>query len=268
VEVDAAALERELRGASVVALLEGLARWRGPLLAGFPPVEESFDDWLAAERTALARRALDAVVRALATGPENGAALALADAGLAIDAAFEEGYRTRMRILARRGDRAGALREHARCREALLREVGVEPSAATEALRREIAVDGMPAAMSGRRGPPTVAVAPFEILSPDASHELFARGLEEDVVAALSRFRHLHVLGPRIARREGGERAPDPDYLLAASVRASAGRLRVNTRLVDGRSGTDLWGERIEADLADAGCAACARCGSGRGRPT
>jgi TolB-like protein len=113
-------------------------------------------------------------------------------------------------------------------------------------------VQAAPAPTADPRRAPILAVRPFEILSPDASHELFARGLEEDVLAALSRFRHLHVLGPAADRRAAdGERGAEADYLLLGSIRASAGRLRVNARLVDGRSGAEIWGERAEADLAD-----------------
>ncbi len=246
VSVDVARLESALsRGGD---LAEALALHRGPLLQGFPPVEDTFDAWVDGERAALARRLLAALRAAL---EEEGAApdvLALTDAALAIDPAFEEGWRARMRALVSRGDRAGALREYERCREALRRELSVAPALATEALRREIAGDAArPAAPDATRRP-TLAVLPFEILSADPAHEPFARGLEEDVIGALSRFRTLRVIVPDSRRAEG---APAADYRLVASVRAAGGRLRVAARLAAVATDAQLWAERFEGDLAD-----------------
>jgi TolB-like protein len=258
IEVDVASLERALE--SQADLATTLAACRGPLLDGFHPVEDEFDAWVEGERAELARRVLGAIRAALARPGGATDILRLADAGIALDPTFEDGYRARMRVLAAQGDRAGALREYQRCRQALRRDVGVSPAAATEALRREIA-DG--AARSDgpepRGRPPTLAVLPFEILSTDPAHEIFARGLEEDVLAALSRFRPLRVVAPASSGRQGlaapapGEigRTLDADHLLVASVRAAGGRLRISTRLVESGTGTQLWGDRFEGDLAD-----------------
>jgi DNA-binding SARP family transcriptional activator len=225
-------------------------RFSGPFLEGFPPVEEPFDDWVHAERARLVARALEAFRAALdaavAAGAEGG--LGLAERALAIDPAFEPAYRARMRLLAARGDRAGALREHARCAEALSRALGVEPSPETEALRREVAAQAAPAAGSADpRGLPVLAVLPFELRSSDdPAHGAFARGLAEDVLLELSRFRSLRVLSVG----EGGH-AAGADWLLLGAVQAAGGRLRAGTRLVEAASGRQVWAERFDADLAD-----------------
>jgi DNA-binding SARP family transcriptional activator len=245
VSVDAARLQAALAPGG--DLREAVALHRGPLLAGFPPVEDTFDAWVEAERAALSRRLLSAIGAALGRGAAPEDALALGDAALSIDPAFEEGWRARMRALAARGDRAGALREYERCRDALRRELGLAPAAATEALRREIA-DGAARPAPEATRTPALAVLPFEILSADPAHEPFARGLEEDVIGALSRFRALRVVAPS-GRREV---AAGVDYLLVASVRASGGRLRVAARLVAAATDAQLWAERFEGDLADA----------------
>jgi len=57
VEVDVAAFEAALGTGD---LDEALARYGGPLLDGFPPVEDLFDEWLESERIALAARAGEA----------------------------------------------------------------------------------------------------------------------------------------------------------------------------------------------------------------
>ncbi|HSD21997.1 MAG TPA: BTAD domain-containing putative transcriptional regulator [Anaeromyxobacter sp.] len=246
VTVDVASLEAAL--AREVELAPALALLRGPLLAGFPPVEDTFDTWLDAERAALTRRLLSALRAALARGGSEADALGLADAALAIDPAFEEGWRARMRALAARGDRAGALREYERCRDALRRELSVAPAPATEALRREIADGAARAAAPEVTRTPTLAVLPFEILSADPTHEPFARGLEEDVIGALSRFRTLRIVAPPSGRRDV---AAGVDYLLVASIRAAGGRLRVAARLAAAATDAQLWAERFEGDLAD-----------------
>jgi TolB-like protein len=248
VEVDAARLDRALLAGGPGDALAGA---RGPLLEGFPPVADPFDDWLDGERAALARRLLDAIRARLDAERDPGALLALADAGLAIDPAFEDGWRARMRALALRGDAAAALGEYGRCREALQRAVGGAPGPATEALRASIAAPAPAAARP--RGPPALAVLPFEVLSGDAAHEPFARGLEEDVVAALTRFRSLRVLARASSTADAlaVAAAANADYLLAGNVRAAAGRLRVGARLVEADTGAQLWADRFEGDLAD-----------------
>jgi TolB-like protein/Tfp pilus assembly protein PilF len=124
------------------------------------------------------------------------------------------------------------------------------PGGETERLRREIsasaAADARGAADGTRQRAPTLAVLSFEILSTDPSHEVFARGLEEDVLAALSRFRSLRVVAPA-----PGRAPPSADYLLSASVRAAGGRLRVVARLEEAGTGAQVWGDRVDADLAD-----------------
>lgn len=231
-----------------------------PFLAGFPPVAEPFDDWVHAERAALSAAALEgfrARLEAAAAAGEAEAGLVLAERALAVDPAFEPAYRARMRLLAGRGDRAAALREYERCREALARALGVEPSAETEALRRALAAAPTAAAPRGPAGPPTLAVLPFEILSEERDHALFARGLAEDIQVELSRFRSLRVVAHQAAARAEG-RPPDEagrllgvDYLLLATVRGGGGRLRVSARLVEAATGRQVWADRLDGDLAE-----------------
>lgn len=257
-DVDVAAFEAAIaRGDAGAAL----ALYRAPFLAGFPPVEDAFDDWAEAERAILAARAADAFrarLEELVRAGDAGATLALADRALALDAAFEPAWRARMRVLLARGDRAGALREWERCRAAVRRAVGVEPSAETQALRRRAEEAGDVAPRQGRSAP-VLAIAPFEILTEDPSLALFARGLEDDVRVELSRFRTLDVLARDSTLRATGDgpdalaagRALGAGYVLSATVRAAAGRLRVSPVLAEAAGGRQLWADRLETDLAD-----------------
>jgi TolB-like protein len=258
-EVDVALLDAELsRAGPDPARVAELCR--GPLLAGFPPVEDTFDRWLEDERAELCRRTLEALRGPLAAAARAGelAVLPLTDAALALDPAFEPAYRARMTILARSGDRAAALREYERCRAALAREVGVPPGPQTEALHRELAA-GDGASRAGRPHlAPSLAILPFDVLGDDPRHQLFARGLHEDLLGALSRFRALRVIAPGSVAQLAG-RASDgvetcrmvgAEYLLATTVRAGGDRMRISPRLVEAATGRQLWADRLEADAA------------------
>jgi TolB-like protein len=252
----AAHVESDAAELAVAADPERVGRlYRGALLDGFPPLEEDFDGWLEEARAALARRALEAL-RALLDGPA--ADVALADRALAIDSTFEPAWRARIRLLAARGERAAALREAERCRAELARSVRAAPSAETERLVREVASAGPEPAPRGGRAP-ALAVLPFEVLSGDPTHALFARGLAEDVLVALSRFRPLRVAARDSAWRLAGEglaaaavgRVLAVDYVLSASVRPGAGGLRIAAHLVEVAGEREVWGERYDAELAD-----------------
>ena len=257
VEVDVVALETELsRPSPDPARLAALCR--GPLLAGFPPVEDTFDDWVEAERAALARLVLERLRPRLGQAARSGGAgdLAIADAALALDPAFEPAYRARMGILLRSGERAAALRDYERCRTALARDLGVRPGPEIEALRREIAADDAHPATERKPSMPSLAVLPFAILSDDPRQELFARGLYEDVIGALSRFRALRLVAPGSVER-ASDRGSDAietsrfvaaRYALSTSVRGDGSRIRLSLRLVDTATSRQLWAERLDVD--------------------
>ncbi|HEX3916607.1 MAG TPA: TIR domain-containing protein [Caulobacteraceae bacterium] len=112
-----------------------------------------------------------------------------------------------------------------------------------------------PTAMVGA----SIAVMPFSNLSNDPEQQYFVEGMAEEIVAALARFRSLHVIAasatlmargrpltPQEAARELGV-----GYLLEGSVRKSGARVRITVHLVDAASGTELWSERFEDDTGD-----------------
>jgi len=104
----------------------------------------------------------------------------------------------------------------------------------------------------------SIAVLPFANAGEPQDDPLCA-GLTEDVVTELSRFRALQVIGARSSfacrafatdtkrvARELGCR-----YVLEGSVRHVGQRLRITTRLLDGRTGEPLASDRHEGSLAD-----------------
>ncbi|HSZ50983.1 MAG TPA: TIR domain-containing protein [Caulobacteraceae bacterium] len=106
---------------------------------------------------------------------------------------------------------------------------------------------------------PSIAVLPFKNLSGDPGQEYFADAVTEDIVTALSRWRWFFVIDrhssftykdrnvelARISRELGVH------YILEGSVRTAGGRARVTAQLVDALTGSMLWADKLDRDLAD-----------------
>ena len=105
----------------------------------------------------------------------------------------------------------------------------------------------------------TVAVLPFENLSPDASDAFIALSLPEMTLNRLSAVRGLTVMARdssfRVGSRPAGAgeigRRLGAGYLVGGSVQRNGEKLRVAARLVDARTGTQLWSERFDGRVAD-----------------
>jgi adenylate cyclase len=100
----------------------------------------------------------------------------------------------------------------------------------------------------------SMVVLPFKNLSDEHEQEYFAEGITDDLTADLSRIGDSFVIAPSTARtykdadpkrvgRELGVR-----YLLDGSVRRTGSTVRINARLIDTRTGAELWSERFDGD--------------------
>lgn len=117
-------------GAARLELEQAVNLYRGDLLSG------SYDEWLLPERDRLLQLFLQAAQRLLALQEQERdyeAATATAQRLLRQDTPREATYRQLMRLHALRGDRAAALRVYHTCATILERELGAEPSEATQA---------------------------------------------------------------------------------------------------------------------------------------
>jgi adenylate cyclase len=102
-----------------------------------------------------------------------------------------------------------------------------------------------------------IAVLPFKS-SGDAEMEAFADGLGEDITSGLSRFRYLSVVASASAARLKGETGDERTlgaklgarYVLEGSIRKGGSGIRVSAQLVDTQTGTQLWAETYNRDLA------------------
>lgn len=104
----------------------------------------------------------------------------------------------------------------------------------------------------------TLAVLPFADLSPQRDKAFFAEGVAEEILSTLAAQRDIRVLGRTSARQI--ERDPNPStiraslgvtHLLEGSTRTAGDQLRVNVRLIDTGSGSQLWEEEYKGRLTD-----------------
>jgi predicted ATPase/DNA-binding SARP family transcriptional activator len=145
--VDAVAVARAAAGRpGPDELLAAVRLCRGELLDGFAVAGAPlFDDWLVARRAQARADMLALMDRAAALARDRGDAAAgieVARRMLELDPLQEEAHRALMWFLAAGGQRSAALAQYETCRYVLREELAVAPSAATAALREEIAGAG------------------------------------------------------------------------------------------------------------------------------
>ncbi len=123
-------------------LEQAAALYEGPFLEGFSLADApEFEEWCSLQRERaqrLAVQALAGLAEARCQRREYTQALEAARRAEALDPWQEETQRQLMTLLAESGDRNAALAQYERCREALQRELGVEPAAETTALCERI----------------------------------------------------------------------------------------------------------------------------------
>ncbi len=105
----------------------------------------------------------------------------------------------------------------------------------------------------------TIAVLPFENLSPDRANQYFSDGITEEITSKLARMERLQVVARaataryRDARKDPREmgRELGVDYLLDGSVRRAGERVRIAAQLIGVRDGYQLWTQDFEGDMND-----------------
>ena len=146
--IDLAIVEAADSDTSSAPLREASSVARGPFLSGFSLRDSpDFDDWRAT-RAVAAERTVARVLDRLASSAEGEgdlpAAVAAATRRLELDSLDEPAQRRLMLLLARSGDRAGAIRQYRACVAGLERELGVAPLAETTALYEAIRDERVP----------------------------------------------------------------------------------------------------------------------------
>ncbi|MEM9302967.1 MAG: hypothetical protein AAGE01_12695, partial [Pseudomonadota bacterium] len=106
----------------------------------------------------------------------------------------------------------------------------------------------------------SVAVLPFDDLSPDADNGWFADGLTEELIGALTRAQDLRVAS-RTASFRYEDSALSPEsiagelgvaHILEGSIRRGGTDIRVTAQLIRASDGFQVWSENFDGSVEDA----------------
>ena len=106
---------------------------------------------------------------------------------------------------------------------------------------------------------PAIAVLPFVNMSGDPEQEYFSDGISEDIITALSKLRWFFVIarnssfvykGKSVHMKQVAEEL-GVGYVLEGSIRKAGDRVRITAQLNDVATGSHLWAERYDRDIAD-----------------
>lgn len=95
---------------------------------------------------------------------------------------------------------------------------------------------------------PKLIVTPFEDLSGTPQSAMITRGLADEVVGKIARFKEIIVVTHH-KTRDSPETADDPAYALEGRVRIDGGRLRLGIRLVHRSDGSVVWVSNYDESL-------------------
>jgi TolB-like protein len=121
-----------------------------------------------------------------------------------------------------------------------------------------------PSGKPARQTPPnSIAVLPFENLSPDPDNAYFAGGIHEEILNQLAKIRDLNVIARTSVLNpdftDGSMSIPaialelNVETIMEGSVRYSGNldTVRVNAQLIDGETNTSIWTDTFDGDLTD-----------------
>ena len=106
---------------------------------------------------------------------------------------------------------------------------------------------------------PAIAVLPFTNMSGEAEQDYFSDGISEDIITALSKLRWFFVIarnssfiykGRTVHLRQVADEL-GVRYVVEGSVRKEGDRVRITAQLNDVATGSHLWAERYDRELAD-----------------
>ena len=154
----------------------------------------------------------------------------------------------------------------ARIREILDRALRKDPAErypSMTSLLADLKEAAVPAAAPSGPAPPaggeSIAVLPFEDMSPQRDQDYFCEGLAEEIINSLTRLKNLRVSartsafafrGKQMDVREIGRKL-NVRHVLEGSVRKAGSRLRVTAQLITVGDGYHAWSERYDRELAD-----------------
>jgi TolB-like protein/Tfp pilus assembly protein PilF len=117
---------------------------------------------------------------------------------------------------------------------------------------------------SARRGRPslsTVAVLPFANVGGDSSQQYLAEGMADGLATALGKVPGIRVVSRTVTSHYRGRSEIDArelrkvlgaDYVVHATLRQLAGKLRVSAQLINASDNGEAWSESYDRDASDA----------------
>jgi serine/threonine protein kinase len=109
-------------------------------------------------------------------------------------------------------------------------------------------------------GTKSIAVLPFDDLSPAKADSFFTDGIQDDILTNLAKIADLQVISRNsVNGYRGANRLPPEEigralhvrYLVDGSIRREGNRIRVTAQLEEAQNGHELWAERYDGDLTD-----------------
>lgn len=270
--------------------LKAASVWRGELLQDTALTEGPFADWLALSRSRLREAAIECFVKALRAiedGDDPPRLEAVALKLVALDPGNEEAHRCLMRSSASRhdlvevieryrsyvvtvdrgdGDASFAMKQLLdQTIAAVSRQGGASMEPSTRWIgeinrQHHTAAAPQPSRLLPIETATTLAVIPFVDLSPGAvSKVALADGLTEETTTAMARLPGVFVtarqscmvyknaaVDARTIAQDLGVR-----YLVEGGIEVRGRSVRVNARLIDGRSGLHIWANNYEEQLGE-----------------
>jgi DNA-binding winged helix-turn-helix (wHTH) protein/TolB-like protein len=110
-------------------------------------------------------------------------------------------------------------------------------------------------------GAASLAVVPFECLSPDLERAAFSEGMTEALVEEIAKLKSAQVTSPGTVQRYRRLRIPTPimarllglDVIVEGKAQTFGPRIRISVRLTDVHSGKLIWADAYDVAAADMG---------------
>lgn len=107
--------------------------------------------------------------------------------------------------------------------------------------------------------PNSVAVLPFDNLSPDPNDAYFAAGLHDEILGELAKLQNLSVISRTTMLRYADSDLSIPEIarelnvetVMEGGVRYANNRVRITTQLIDAETDEHLWSETYDRDFDD-----------------
>ena len=118
---------------------------------------------------------------------------------------------------------------------------------------------GEPSEVATNVLPNSVAVLPFENLSPDPDNAYFAAGIHDTILNELAKLRNMNVIARTSVLPYADGQTPIPDIarelnvgtVMEGTVQYAEGRILVTAQLIDPETSAHLWSDNYDREFAD-----------------